>query len=178
MAKDYASQSYGKRSLSRRITMGLLLLLGVCLIASVWFLSSPEVEEAIILTEKQLPLQKKPTKKKEPQFEFYTLLPKADVTVARKSQPKEETAIQIPEKGPYLLQVASFRRMEDAKRLIRDLKGLGYIAKIQAFTHKKTTWHRVVVGPYDTKVLTEKNRKTLLKNHFKSIIIKGAVLHS
>jgi cell division protein FtsN len=84
-------------------------------------------------------------------FDFYTLLPEMEVHVtddklkeALKSAPQEND-----DHGTYILQVGSFRRMEEADGLKARLALLGIEASIQTVIIKNdNVWYRVRVGPY------------------------------
>ena len=120
------------------------------------------------------------TSKKEPKFNFYTLLPELEVLIPesetrppastsnstvnnKTSKPQHKTEKQ------YILQVGSFQNLSDAKRLKANLAFLGLEAGIQHVTVNKQAWHRVRTGPYQDKQRLYKNQKLLKQNDINSI---------
>lgn len=106
-----------------------------------------------------------------PRFDFYTLLPQSEVVV-------EETE-QSPLRGDgdpdevYLLQAGSFRSSQDADSLRARLLLLNLNAHIEATaTDPSGTWHRVVVGPFDSSSKLAGARATLLQNGIDSMVLK------
>ncbi len=119
------------------------------------------------------------TAKKEPKFNFYTILPELEVLIpesetrppppppppASTSTSKNKTSTpQRKTKKQYILQVGSFQNLNDAKKLKANLAFLGLEADIQHVTVNKQAWHRVRTGPYrDKKQLYQK--QNLLKQN-------------
>ena len=119
-----------------------------------------------------------------PKFEFYTMLPEMEVTlpeqvpaeganVATPGVSAETPPPAIATPGTYILQVGSFRRLEEAERLKANLAFIGLEADIQSVViNQDDTWHRVRVGPYrDLNVLSEA-RARLRDNGRDSIVLK------
>ena len=117
------------------------------------------------------------TAKKEPKFNFYTILPELEVLIpesetrppppppASTGTSKNKTSTpQHKTKKQYILQVGSFQNLNDAKKLKANLAFLGLEADIQHVTVNKQAWHRVRTGPYrDKKQLYQK--QNLLKQN-------------
>ena len=127
------------------------------------------------------------TAKKEPKFNFYTILPELEVLIpesetrppppppaststsasasASTGTSKNKTSKpQHKTKKQYILQVGSFQNLNDAKKLKANLAFLGLEADIQHVTVNKQAWHRVRTGPYrDKKQLYQK--QNLLKQN-------------
>jgi len=123
-------------------------------------------------------------------FEFYTLLPEkemlipesdieesvplaptpvanSDVPVARASAPASEA------RGKYLLQVGSFRSLEDADRLKAKLAFLGLEGSIQTISiNGRETWHRVRVGPYFARAQLDEAHAMLKANKYDVLLLK------
>jgi cell division protein FtsN len=121
-------------------------------------------------------------------FEFYTLLPEkemlipeldieesappapvasSDVPVARASAPASEA------RGKYLLQVGSFRSLEDADRLKAKLAFLGLEGSIQTISiNGRETWHRVRVGPYSARAQLDEAHAMLKANKYDVLLLK------
>ena len=120
------------------------------------------------------------TAKKEPKFNFYTILPELEVLIpesetrppaipsnstakSRTSKPQHKTQKR------YILQVGSFQNLNDAKKLKANLAFLGLEAGIQHVTVNKQAWHRVRTGPYQDKQQLYQNQKLLKQNNIPAI---------
>jgi cell division protein FtsN len=116
------------------------------------------------------------TGKKEPKFNFYTLLPELEVLIPESETRPPVTSVNNKTSKPqqktekqYILQVGSFQNLSDAKRLKANLAFLGLEAGIQHVTVNKQAWHRVRTGPYQDKQRLYKNQKLLKQNDINSI---------
>ena len=117
---------------------------------------------------------KKNKEKKEPKFNFYTILPELEVLIPEsETQPptsKKTTASKTSRTGKqYVLQVGSFQNLRDAKKLEANLAFLGLDAEIQHVTINKQMWHRVRTGPYQNKKRLYQNQDLLKKNNINAI---------
>lgn len=137
----------------------------------------------------------------EPTFDFYTLLPETEVVVEKPktianqpqkpivSSPPEETA-QAPEpinqssqqaaaEPPantvsYMIQVGSFKKLEDADGFRARLAFLGIESKVQTVTIDNTdTWHRVQVGPVAGRDKADALQKQLRDNNIDSLLLRA-----
>lgn len=125
----------------------------------------------------------------EQHYDFYRILPETEVPVARDevikptplpprlTAPRDEaprTPSAMPAaSGAYLLQIASFKRPEEAQRLIRRLAGLGIQAQIQTVTiDNQDTYHRVRTGPFATRPEVDQLRDRLAQIGLDSLMIK------
>ena len=113
-----------------------------------------------------------PAKDDEPRFDFYTLLPKQEVVIPEKELREEQQRLAPKENVIYSLQVASFRRYEDADALKARLALLGVEASIQAVPGKEETWQRVMVGPFNTSRDANRVRNHLERNDISALLIK------
>lgn len=133
-----------------------------------------------------------------PQFEFYTLLTpeqsqvsKAHVLDAKKPldktlksdiKPKMQANVAeaVPvadkkknEKIAYLLQVASFKQKEDAERFKASLILKGFDVQVTQVKRKQTSWFRVILGPFPSKVQAEKAQNEIARTeHIMGMIRK------
>lgn len=117
-----------------------------------------------------------------PRFEFYTLLPEKEIAIpdppppapaAAGEPPREPPAPKVDDGGRYLLQVGSFRSLEDADRLKAKLAFLGLASTIQTVSIDGTeTWHRVRVGPYAGRAALDEARARLEENQFDALVLK------
>jgi cell division protein FtsN len=128
----------------------------------------------------QSPSRKKPEAKtveapvkQKPRFDFYDLLKDSNVPVPPVDR---QNKLQHKADGPpqeFLLQVASFRSVTDADQLRARL----ILLNLEAYTEKVVvrngeTWHRVMVGPFDSASKLSKARNTLLSNRFEALVLK------
>ena len=123
------------------------------------------------------------TAKKEPKFNFYTILPELEVLIpenetrppantssSSNSTPKSKTSnSQHKTKKQYILQVGSFQNLSDAKKLKANLAFLGLEAGIQQVIVNKQAWHRVRTGPYQDKQQLYQNQKLLKQNNIPAV---------
>jgi len=90
-------------------------------------------------------------------FEFDDLLRNSRVTADPEpyvSEPEPGAADGEPRQ--FLLQAASFRSREDAERLRAALLLLDMPARTNSTSLSNGTWHRVTVGPFDTRIQAER----------------------
>ncbi len=107
-------------------------------------------------------------------FEFYTLLPEMEIEV---SDAHVKEALKTParksESGPYILQVGSFRRLEEADNLKARIALLGIEAQIQTVVIRdQDVWYRVRVGPYESVRDLAKARTRLQRNDIEAMVLR------
>ncbi|GAB4419545.1 MAG: hypothetical protein OHK0054_10490 [Sideroxydans sp.] len=85
-----------------------------------------------------------------PTYEFYKVLPGKGESPSSPAPPAAGPTTSKPAVGePYLVQVGSFARAEDAEKLKAKLALLGFEASVQrADVPGKGVFHRVRLGPY------------------------------
>jgi len=121
-------------------------------------------------------------------FEFYTVLPEKEMAIpdtdledppAPVASPPNAAATPATPPAPvtsrerYMLQVGSFRSLEDADRLKAKLAFLGLESSIQTVSlDGRETWHRVHVGPYQGRTELAEARGRLQENRFDSMVLK------
>ncbi len=113
-------------------------------------------------------VEEKPTL---PVFEFYDRLKSDQVEIPDYEPPREPTAEEMDHE--FFLQVASFRRQEDADKVRAQLILLNMDANIE--TSKLQSGdirYRVIVGPYHSKSKLAKARQTLVQNRFDYLTLK------
>jgi cell division protein FtsN len=126
--------------------------------------------------------QKQKQAKKEPKFNFYTILPELEVLIpeseTRPPVSQQERSNKISQTNQpagkqankqYVLQVGSFQNLQDAEKLKANLAFLGLSAEIQHVTVNNQAWHRVRTGPYQNKKQLYQNQKLLNKNNINFI---------
>ncbi len=122
-----------------------------------------------------------------PKFEFYTLLTQEKVQPPKMIPPP---AINIPssvapspvvkttgerdqhQQIHYVLQLASFQRREDAEQMLAGLVMRGFEVNIKSITQQGTAWHRVVMGPFTSKLQAEKAQGAIAQSERISGIIR------
>lgn len=139
----------------------------------------------------------------EPTFDFYTLLPETEVVVEKPkpvanqpqkpivSSPPEEiaeapqpdtassssqqAAIESPaDSVSYMIQVGSFKKLEDADSFRARLAFLGIESKVQTVTiDNADTWHRVQVGPVVGREKADALQKQLRDNNIDSLLLRA-----
>ena len=123
------------------------------------------------------PAATKSKEKKEPKFNFYTILPELEVLIpeneTRPPETKNNTVTNSRNTAgankQYVLQVGSFQNLNDAEKLKANLAFLGLEANIQHVTVNKQAWHRVRTGPYRDKQQLYKKQKLLKNNNINAI---------
>lgn len=121
---------------------------------------------------KPVKLEPKTDKPDDPavKFNFYKVLRDDNKVVVPKREP---TQPKVEKNIEYLLQVASFRTAEDAEQTRAELMLLNLQARVEkANVGKDQTWHRVIVGPFQSRSKLAKARNTLLSNRFEALVLK------
>lgn len=107
-----------------------------------------------------------------PRFDFYTLLKENEVSVKPPSGPARPPG-QQPGDEEYILQVGSFKKMDDADRLRAELILMNLDAQVETVTVRNgQTWHRVLVGPYHSSSNVAKARSVLASNNINPLLLK------
>lgn len=168
MAKDYAKHRPRKKKktdLHPKLWL-LTILLIVLFITGLIALNHNKTKVKVVKVKTPIN-QPKPatTTKTQPQFDFYTILPKEQVNVAKLSPPANSN-IQ------YVLQVAAVQNSDDADHLQAELSLLGFDVYVQKAKIDNEVWNRVNVGPYSSSKAAETDQKRLAENNIKSIVKK------
>ncbi len=103
-----------------------------------------------------------------PVFEFYDRLLDNEVVV----NIDEEELNDAKNPTIYILQAASFQQYQEADALKALLTLEGLDVEIQEFSNKGETWHRVLVGPFDSRSKMAKARSTLAQHDISPILLK------
>ncbi len=115
-----------------------------------------------------------PTTTPKPQFEFYDQLRDAKIVVP--DSPPDALRQSEPDKGQnevFILQAGSFKNFQDADSLRVNLLLLNLNVQVEK-THssKGGTWHRVLVGPFESSSKLAHARSTLLQNGIDNLVLK------
>ena len=106
-----------------------------------------------------------------PRFDFYTLLRESEVIVPNIEQSPERGSQQNGE--IFMLQAGSFRNTSDADSLRARLLLLNLDARVEAASSRTAgTWHRVIVGPFQSRSKLAGARATLLQNGIDNLMLK------
>jgi cell division protein FtsN len=89
----------------------------------------------------------------EEEWEFIKTLPEYTVEIEQ----KEQADLTVPQQ----MQCGSFRRNEQAQELKANIAFQGLEAQVKPSKGSSGLWYRVVLGPYDSKRIAEKDRHTL-----------------
>ncbi len=108
------------------------------------------------------------------QFDFYEVLPKLEVEVAKDAaKPSNSSAagaIDVP--GSYVVQVGSYRNFADADRVRAKLAIQGIESNIQKISIDSDVWHRVRIGPINNLNKLEDTRRKLREAQIDALVIK------
>ncbi len=126
-----------------------------------------------------------------PRFDFYTLLKETEIIVpdppVAQSEEEQETPAAPPSSEPraetrarsststdvFLLQAGSFKSARDADSLRARLLLLNMSASVQKVSPRPgETWHRVLVGPFNSRSGVSEARATLARNGIDNILLK------
>jgi len=108
-----------------------------------------------------------------PKFDFYTILPEMEVAVAEKPAPAPGLNLPHPlDQAKYRLQLASFRRYNDADTLKAKLAMAGHVVEIHSIKlDDGATWYRVY-----TPVLANREQAVSLQKEFQNQAISSMLL--
>lgn len=185
MTKDFARagrSSYPKKSgrKSRRNTRRkparktkvpawIWLLIGL-LAAALIFLLFFIAQQRPSLVQKKNTLQnsESDTKIPKPRFDFYEILEQRTLEVPDHS---DEITANKPD-NIFYLQAGSFRNSDDADELRAELLLLNFEAFVEQGSHQNQTWHRVIVGPFESRSKVAKARSVLVSNDLSPLLLK------
>lgn len=123
----------------------------IAFLTALWLLV-PRAEVGPDLVAKPVPGDKAPAE--EMQWDFYEIFPRSVVPVAEEySDSGAETA---PEEVSWILQAGSFKDPKDADERRAELLLMGLVVSTAEVEMSGNTWHRVIVGPFDSTL--ERNR--------------------
>ncbi|MDT4289359.1 SPOR domain-containing protein [Methylomonas sp. MO1] len=116
-----------------------------------------------------------PAEPEEPRYDFYTILPQAEVVV-----PDYEIKTRVREQlvgktkaAKYIMQAGSFREASEAERHKAKLASLGIESRVEKAKVGNVIWHRVKVGPYDNPASVSTIKELLQKNGIGVIVTES-----
>jgi hypothetical protein len=109
-------------------------------------------------------------------IEFYKLLPSREEQIPAhiiSEQVRDASSDKPMDKpGRYRLQAGSFLKLADADRRRASILILGLNTHIEKVTHAGKTWHRVMLGPFDSLRSLEIARRRMHQNKIDTIVLK------
>jgi cell division protein FtsN len=104
-------------------------------------------------------------------FDFYTLLKDNEILIDQDQD--SHTSAEQNKNTEYLLQVASFKNLEDAENLKVELLLMNLSANSETVTNKNgEIFHRVLVGPFPNTSKMASARARLAQNNMESLLLK------
>lgn len=174
MAKDYAKITQSKKT-TPHWSFKMVLVLGVFIggyVAATYYdyeslkhSLSTRVAKVLPPKKKQVVTATKPVELPKPKFEFYTILPKQRVITAKPASQVSDKSAKVDtnklQTKSYLVQVASFKHLDEADSLKAELILKGYEASVVKFSNGKTAWYRVNLGPFPSAKLAHATQSKL-----------------
>jgi hypothetical protein len=106
-----------------------------------------------------------------PRFDFYTLLPEQRVDV--EIDPAKIAQARATGSGDqYLLQAGSFKQADDADRRRAELLLLGLDAHVEDTTGDNGRWHRVYIGPFESRSRLAKARSLTAQHGIDTLLLR------
>jgi cell division protein FtsN len=108
-----------------------------------------------------------------PRYDFYAILPqkKIEITSTDLAADRGGSGSQT-RRGPWMLQAGSFRNYGDADRLRANLAFQGLESKIDLSTNDAGTWHRVRLGPFESRREADRIKSRLARSNIDSLILQ------
>ena len=183
MTKESRTVAKKKNGGSTLLGVFIGLILGLCIAVGVaWYMNKtpipfltkakpPEKAESEPGKTIVKPDEKTTQQVEKPRFEFYKILPGAEVPVTEQ-QIKQAAKPGAPVEN-YLLQVGSFQNPADADNLKARLALIGVEAGVEPIDlPEKGTWYRVRVGPYTKVDEINRVRQNLAQNGIEATLVK------
>jgi len=160
------------------LTFGAGVIVGLGLATTAWLggwlPGSGEPAPGMPVGHDEAPIAEPEQGRRSRQYDFFTVLPEIEVVVPqREIEERARDQVETPPRGPYLLQVGSFRSASDAEALRAQVTLLGLVAQVQTVTVNDATWHRVRVGPFDSAREADGARRRLLDNGHEAMVLTG-----
>ncbi|WP_019603501.1 SPOR domain-containing protein [Teredinibacter turnerae] len=187
MAQDYSRtrrSSNRRKSNEPRVPAWVWLFTGCVLGAFIMFLMRlsqldpvQRIADSKTTSSSSAKVAKKESKPTQPKFDFYEVLKETRVSIPELTDKDNTVSSDEPpaqtDTYEYILQVASFKNVDDAEELRVQLLLLNLDARVErAEVRKGDTWNRVLVGPFESRSLLAKARSTLVSNHHEALVLK------
>ena len=148
------------------------LMSGIFLSALSWLvLQQPDV---IALAQSKIPAITADYSDQEsagPRFDFYTLLPEQRVDVELDPANTTQTRT-VQSSDQFLLQAGSFKQPDDADRRRAQLILLGLDAHVEDTTGDNGRWHRVYIGPFESRSRLAKARGLTAQHGIDTLLLR------
>ena len=176
MAKDYAKRQTRKPAKKRKsskskkskfnwkLCLLTLILLGLFVFV-LTLLNQQKVKIAKVTKKISLPVKKPAETSPQPQFDFYTILPKEQVHVTDLATTKNS-------KDQYFLQIAAMANDADADHLKAELSLLGFDVYTKKIKKNNTVLTEINIGPYFSEQAAKADQKRLADNKIDSLLRK------
>lgn len=161
--KDYVSRGQAKTSQAPsrppfpwvRFVITLLLIVGF--VVFLWYIREDNADK--VITPQNKPQKQELTLPDAPeeQWEYLKLLPDPNTTV------EVDVPQQQKSDKTYVMQCGSFRKKAQAEAMRANIAFQGLESQVKTTNGKNGVWHRVVLGPYESKRQGERNRHKLQK---------------
>jgi cell division protein FtsN len=184
--KDYKprkSGRSGKKPVSGWLWLSTGLVVGL-FVAMLVFLSgkreqmrasseaAPNARATVESTRPAKPVRTPPPVVK-PRYDFYAILPQKEVNISKEELEAVDPGGESRYQGPWMLQAGSFRNYSDADRLKANLAFQGLESSIDRSENNSGTWHRVRLGPYQSRREADRIKSRLARLNVNSIILKS-----
>lgn len=136
--------------------------------------ASPADGELARLLEPPVADGKAPTPKpasEKMQWDFYEIFPRSEVPIVEEYG-TNGVKTRVAEPQAYVLQAGSFRAAADADKLRAELILLGMNVFVKVIEKDGQKWHRVLVGPMDTELEMNRNRRTLAEANIETLSLR------
>jgi len=107
-----------------------------------------------------------------PDYSFFEMFPNVVVPVVEEYTNTGQK-VSIEKKCIYVLQAGSFKNVADADRLRGELILMDMVVTIRDIDMEGTPWHRVIVGPFDTKLKLTRTKTRLAGANIESIQLRN-----
>ncbi len=133
------------------------------------------IPDEIISRYEQKAINKETPKVETAKKEIVASLPKTGKEKPRK-KPDKETESKVKTgaaKGQWVIQMGSFSKKDNAQRLVREIKGMGYPGYLEEVTTNGKIIFRVRTGPFASKTRVDEIKQLLdQKLELKTLIVK------
>ena len=112
--------------------------------------------------------------RQEPKFNFYTILPELEVLIPDDEirPPTSKKTTSVSDSKRYILQAGSFKSRQDAEKLKATVALLGLEASINQVSIQNEKWHRVRIGPVDSRRELNRNLNLLQRNNINAMAME------
>jgi cell division protein FtsN len=183
MARDYKHRAQSKKVVAKKNGVawwkwGLIVLLISVFAGFLIFLRStkPVTGNVAISSVKKKPKVVKPKHQdkvaEEPHYDFYTILPEAEVVVPDyeiKTRAREEL-VGKAKVSRYLIQAGSFREFSEADKLRARLALMGIESRVEKARIGNVVWNRVKMGPFTQSSSVSRIKARLRQNGIDAIV--------